>query len=259
MNIKGIIFDFGFTLYYFEDVSLEKYFECFRQGLIKSIEFLKDKNILSNDNAIKTKFMRLFKKKRMYFFSKSMKTKNEYPTTFIFQKVLEQMVEKNLVESIESVDEEMYKELADLFHTIEEKEWKPFKETRETLKKLRDLNKFKIGLLSNHPHHLTIKNILKKHDLIQFFDAVVTSAKYGKRKPHPEIFHHTLKKMGLNSDDANYCLMCGDEYADIIGGHRAGLKTILFEREFTFPFEKEIKISDTLRINNISEVLKHLG
>ena len=256
MNIKGIIFDFGFTLAYFKDVSLEKYFDCFKKGLQKSVDLLKKANILEDDSYLIESFFKVFKKKRMSFFRKSVKTKLEFPTTYIFQEVLSQTVNEGLIANL---TKEFYEELANLYHSYEENEWIPFNETRETLKKIAGSNKFKIGLLSNHPHHLTIKNILKKHDLIQFFDAVVTSAKYGKRKPHPEIFHHTLKKMGLNSDDANYCLMCGDEYADIIGGHRAGLKTILFEREFTFPFEKEINISDTLRINNISEVLKHLG
>jgi len=255
MNIKGIIFDFGFTLAYFKDVSLEKYFDCFKRGLQKSVDLLQKSNILEDDSSLIKEFFNTFKKKRMSFFRKSVKTKIEFPTTYVFQKVLEQTVNNELIANL---TEEFYVELANLYHFYEENEWIPFKDTRETLKKLAELNKFKIGLLSNHPHHLTIKNILKKHDLIQFFDAVVTSAKYGKRKPHPEIFHHTLKKMGLNSDDANYCLMCGDEYADIIGGHRAGFKTILFEREFVFPFEKEINLSETLKINNISEVLDYI-
>ncbi len=255
MNIKGIIFDFGFTLAYFKDVSLEKYFDCFKRGLQKSIDLLKKSNILEDDSSLIEMFFNVFKKKRMSFFRKSVKTKTEFPTTYVFQKVLEQTVNKELIDNL---TEDFYVELANLYHYFEENEWIPFKETRETLRSLSELNEFKIGLLSNHPHHLTIKNILKKHDLIQFFDAIVTSAKFGKRKPHPEIFHHTLKKMGLNNDDANYCLMCGDEYADIIGGRRAGLKTILFEREFVFPFEKEINISDTLRINNISEVLDYI-
>ena len=79
----------------------------------------------------------------------------------------------------------------------------------------------------------------------------------GKRKPNPEIFQYTLEKMGMmeNADD---CLMCGDEHADIIGGHRAGIKPILCERVYKFPFEKEIELPDLIKINDISELVKYL-
>ncbi|MFX0140818.1 MAG: HAD family hydrolase [Candidatus Hodarchaeota archaeon] len=259
MDIKGIIFDFGFTLYYFEDVSLEKYFECFRKGLMKSIEFLKENNIISNDQAIIAKFIELFKKRRMNFFRKSIKTKDEYPTAFIFQNVLEQLVNENYIDEIANLDENMYKELADLYHSTEEKEWKPFQETKSTLENILELRDIRIAVLSNHPHHSSIKSMLKKHDLFDFFDAVVTSAKFGKRKPHSDIFYYTLKKMGLEIADANYCLMCGDEYADIIGGHRAGLKTIFFQREYKFPHEKEIILPNLIKVKNISEILNFIS
>ena len=41
--VKGIIFDFGFTLFYFDNPSVERYYECFKKGLVKSIETLKEK------------------------------------------------------------------------------------------------------------------------------------------------------------------------------------------------------------------------
>jgi putative hydrolase of the HAD superfamily len=93
---------------------------------------------------------------------------------------------------------------------------------------------------------------------LKYFDTVVTSAKFGKRKPNPEIFHHTLKKMGLEMESSSSVLMVGDEYADIIGGQRAGLQTILCEREFEFPFEKEIDIPNIIKVGNISEILNYI-
>ena len=38
MKIKALIFDFGFTLFYFDNPSVERYNECFKKGLLKSIE-----------------------------------------------------------------------------------------------------------------------------------------------------------------------------------------------------------------------------
>ncbi|MFW9899162.1 MAG: HAD family hydrolase [Candidatus Thorarchaeota archaeon] len=250
MSIKGIIFDFGFTLYYFEDVSIERYFNCFKRGLQKSVALLKKSNILEDD-LIK-KFTNTFQKKRFDFFRKSVKTKNEFPTTYVFQNVLGMILGEEIISKL---TKEFYIELADLYHSVEEKEWIPFKETRDTLKRLSEFKVIKISILSNHPHHPTIKKLLKKHDLLKYFDAVVTSGKFGKRKPAPEIFHHTLKKMGLKNEASSSVLMIGDEYADIVGGQRAGLQTILFEREYKFPFEKEIDDPNLRKINNIEEIL----
>ena len=39
MTVKGIIFDFGFTLFYFDNPSVERYTECFKKGLLKSVIF----------------------------------------------------------------------------------------------------------------------------------------------------------------------------------------------------------------------------
>ena len=93
-------------------------------------------------------------------------------------------------------------------------------------------------MISNHPSHTMVENSLKTYDLFTYFDAVVTSAEFGKRKPDTEIFHYTLEKMGLAEN--NECMVCGDEYADIVGGDRAGMQTILCERIYKFPFEREI-------------------
>ncbi|KKL92532.1 hypothetical protein LCGC14_1883780 [marine sediment metagenome] len=40
MRIKGVIFDFGFTLFYFENPSVERYYDCFKKGLLKKKMFL---------------------------------------------------------------------------------------------------------------------------------------------------------------------------------------------------------------------------
>ena len=254
--IKGVIFDFGFTLFYFDDPSVERYFECFKRGLLKSADILKEKRILKEKTSIE-KFIKNFEKKRLDSFRKSIKTKIEFPTSLLFQKVLESLKEERLIDSFDILTEDTLNELADIYHSCEEDEWIPFKGTEETLQKLHELKNLKIALISNHPNHKTIKNMLKKHNLLKFFDVVITSAKFGKRKPNPEIFFYTLEKMGLK-DQPNSVIMCGDEYADIIGAQRASLQSILFERKYKFPFEKEINISNLRKINNISEILNYI-
>jgi len=248
MKIKGLIFDFGFTLFKFKDVSLEKYLNCYNEGLAKSLEKLIDLKLLTN-TSLREEIIKTFLKKRAYYFKESIKTKNEYRTSLIFKETFEKY-------DIIELDDRILDELANIFHSCERDEWVPFQYTRETLKKLKNEKKVKLAVLSNHPHHATIENLLLKYDLRKFFDAVVTSAEYGRRKPDPSIFHYTIKKMGLKSPED--CMICGDEYADISGGNRAGLKTILCARTYKFPFEKEINNQAFIKIENISEIIKYI-
>jgi len=252
MKIKGIIFDFGFTLFYFDNPSVERYYDCFKKGLLKSIDFLKEKQVWS-EKITDESFIKKFAKRREHFFRKSIQTKTEFPTTLIFQNVLESLIEDQIIDNIDQIDLDTYDRLAEMYHSCEEDEWEPFDQTKETLEILNKKN-IKIALISNHPNHQTIENMLRKHDIAKFFAFIMTSAKYGKRKPDPNIFLYTVEKMGLRNQ-SNTVIMCGDEYADIIGAHRANLQSILLERKYKFPFEKEINMSNLRKIRNISEIL----
>ena len=134
MRIKGIIFDFGFTLFHFENVSVEKYFDCFKRGLQKAADLLKESKILKED--IIKEFTKKFHKKRFEFFRKSVKTKNEFPTTYVFQNVLGMFLGEEIISKLTN---DFYLELADLYHSCEEEEWKPFKQTKDTLNKILEL------------------------------------------------------------------------------------------------------------------------
>ncbi|MFX1425876.1 MAG: HAD family hydrolase [Promethearchaeota archaeon] len=255
MSVKGIIFDYGFTLFHFDNPSVERYYECFKNGLLKSIELLKEKHIW-NDKITDDLLLQRFSKKREQYWRESRKTRKEYPTSLIYREVLEMLHLEKIINKIDHLSEETYEKLAEIYHSFEQKEWKPFPQTKRTLEKLSKYEDLKLAVLSNHPNHRMIENSLKEYDLFRYFDAVVTSAEFGKRKPDPEIFHYTLEKMGLTVN--NECLVCGDEYADVVGADRAGMQTILCERKYKFPFERELDVPELIRIDNISEILDHL-
>jgi HAD superfamily hydrolase (TIGR01549 family) len=251
-EIKGIIFDFGFTLFYFEEASLEKYIDCYKKGLQKSADFLSRRDILQGE-SLKKKFLRRFNKLQRNAFEKRSEGKHEeYPTSSLFQRSCRQMGIE------EEIDEELWEQLPNLYHSYEEQEWIPFPNTKVTLKKLKDFPQLKLAVLSNHPHHKMIEKILKRHKLSKYFDAIVTSAKFGMRKPNIDIFDYTINKMDLKEQDKENIIMCGDEYADIMGAHRAGLRVVLLEREYKFPYEKDIPMEDLNQIKDISEILRFL-
>jgi putative hydrolase of the HAD superfamily len=61
---------------------------------------------------------------------------------------------------------------------------------------------------------------LARLDLSHFFAIVVTAAEAGARKPDPAIFQFALRTVGV---DAARALHVGNEDADRIGAHAAGL------------------------------------
>jgi HAD superfamily hydrolase (TIGR01549 family) len=259
MKVKGVIFDFGFTLFTFENPSVEEYFDCFKRGLLKSIDLLKGKKVLDDDDEIVNDFIKIFNKKRARSFKLAMKTKDEFPTTLLFKTVLTILKEQGYYINNDNIEEEFLEEMAETYHSCEESEWKPFNETKSTLEALSKVSNLKIGLISNHPNHKTIKNMLETNNVKQFFDVIVTSAKFGKRKPNPDIFLYTLKKMGLEKYEAKDCIMVGDEAADAVGANRVGMQIVLKERDYEFPFEREITIPNLIKIKTINEVLNYIN
>ncbi|TFF99199.1 MAG: HAD family hydrolase [Promethearchaeota archaeon] len=247
-KIKGLIFDFGFTLFYFEEASLKKYINCYQKGLQKSVDFLFRRNILKTE-SIKKEFINKFNRMQNEIFKERNKGHQEYPTRTLFRRICRSM---NLDEDI---NEEVWEELPNLFHSFEEEEWIPFENTHNTLTQLKKVPHLKLAVLSNHPHHTMIEQVLNRYNLSQFFDEIITSAEYGMRKPHIDIFDYTIKKLGIKKEDKKNIIMCGDEYADIMGAHRAGLQIVLIEREYKFPYEKDIPLKDICRIKDISEIL----
>ena len=247
LKVEGIIFDWGFTLFYFENPSVQKYYKCFDKGLEKALDLLIESKILKSVE-LKNTFVKKFRRKSKSYFRESIKSQIEYPTSLIFKEVLEEILSE-----IEVPFEKFFQRLANLYHSCEAEEWKPYPNTKATLKTLKQKN-LKLALLSNHSNHFTVENVLKNYGMLPFFDTIITSAIVGKRKPGKEAFFYTLRELGIKK--AESVMVVGDEYADVVGGKRAGLIPVLYKRKYQFPYEKEINIPNLLEIKDISEILE---
>jgi putative hydrolase of the HAD superfamily len=75
-----------------------------------------------------------------------------------------------------------------------------------------------------------LREVLKRHGLLDFFEVTTFSNEFGVAKPHPSIFQHTLEALGgIRPDEA---LHVGDlEELDVEGAHRAGLHSALYAPE----------------------------
>ena len=84
---------------------------------------------------------------------------------------------------------------------------------------------YKIGLLSNTMFtgeaHI---NDLRRFGLIDYFDAMLFSADVGKWKPTAAPFLHVAETLGVAPETAVY--IGDDPGSDIVGGQRAGMRTI---------------------------------
>lgn len=84
----------------------------------------------------------------------------------------------------------------------------------------------RLGIVSNNGWWLP--DLVKQLGLAAFFDAVVTSARVGYRKPRSEIFVHALEAIGATTEEA---LFVGDDYEnDVLGAQAAGLRAVHLDR-----------------------------
>jgi FMN phosphatase YigB (HAD superfamily) len=83
-----------------------------------------------------------------------------------------------------------------------------------------------------------LREVLRRHGLLGFFDATVFSNEFGIAKPHPSIFVHTLEALGgIAPSEA---LHVGDlEELDVEGARRAGLHSALYAPETDGPVSTE--------------------
>jgi putative hydrolase of the HAD superfamily len=98
------------------------------------------------------------------------------------------------------------------------------------LELLNDLaGRYRLGLVSNFDHAPTAHAILSQHGVRGCFAATVISDEFGRRKPHPAIFHAALNQLDISADEA---LFVGDTPADdVCGAQAVGLDVAWLNRQ----------------------------
>ncbi len=114
----------------------------------------------------------------------------------------------------------------DLMFTLEQefflREIRP--EVPEVLEKLKGKG-YKIGLISNVCSRGFATANLEKYGIRNYFDPIVLSCDYGRRKPDPAIFHYAAR---LANAPTRNCAHIGDRIArDIVGARKAGYSLVV--------------------------------
>lgn len=92
----------------------------------------------------------------------------------------------------------------------------------ELIKKLKT-ERFKTAVVTSRLTSSTV-DTLRKFDLIQYFDAVITCDDTDKHKPDPAPALLALNKLEVSSDEA---VMIGDSHFDVLCAQNAGVKAVL--------------------------------
>lgn len=99
--------------------------------------------------------------------------------------------------------------------------------THESLDALRESNR--LGVLTNGVGDWQ-REKLAAHDLLPYFEAVVSSYDAGAHKPAPEPFEHARRRV-----DAEEYVMVGDSDSDVEGARNAGFVPVRVEEEEDIP------------------------
>jgi putative hydrolase of the HAD superfamily len=110
-----------------------------------------------------------------------------------------------------------------------------------------------LGMISNATSHQLIVDIVTKHGIARHFDPILTSAGFGRTKPHPAIFTRVLVAWGISPASV---AMVGDTLrADILGAAAVGMRSVLVDIE---PNPDNARVTGvatpTARVTSLGEV-----
>ncbi len=102
----------------------------------------------------------------------------------------------------------------------------------------------RMGVVSNHPGSGTVLSWeLQRHELLNYFEFVISSADYGIRKPHSVIFTSAATRLGTAPSEIWYV---GDTLeTDMVGAKQCHMSVIWYNRrqqEYTgIPVDAEVR------------------
>lgn len=85
----------------------------------------------------------------------------------------------------------------------------------------------RLGIISNAVYHPFLEWSLEKFGIDDAFEVIVTSASAGYYKTRPELYHHTLERLG---SEPQRTIHIGDSYRfDVLGARAAGMQAVWYD------------------------------
>lgn len=114
---------------------------------------------------------------------------------------------------------------------------------------------YRLGIISNTLSSEQTPDFLKEMELTRYFEAIVLSCNFGKKKPDPSIFTEATTQLGVNPFN---CAYVGDKYdRDIIGSSNANFPISVLIEHTDSPTEvlPHTSIRPTHIITDLTELL----
>ena len=147
--------------------------------------------------------------------------------------------------------EPVAEELAFIYETrLFTREMRP--EIPQVLAQIKNMG-LKIGCISNTQSSQQVPYSLKQYGIDSYFDPVVLSSEYGRRKPDPAIFYHAAR---LAQVPTSACIYIGDKVnRDILGSQRAGFRAAIKIHHVYDNGEPDEGAEPDAQIENMTELI----
>lgn len=140
----------------------------------------------------------------------------------------------------------------EFFYNYTDKNGLPVKQGARELLQFLKQNGYKIGLASSSTL-LYIQNGLRKAELIDYFDVIVSGEGLQRSKPEPDIYLMACEKIGTAPREA-YAIE--DSYNGIRSAYRAGMHAIMVPD--LLPVTEEMQELSCAVFGNLNEVVEYL-
>lgn len=110
-----------------------------------------------------------------------------------------------------------------------------------------------LGIISNTQSRNQVPFNLEQYGIYEYFNPIVLSSEYGRRKPDPAIFYYAARLVNLPTSS---CAYVGDKInRDIVGAKRSGFRlAVQIKHEYDDGFKDEGAIPDAI-IRNMEELI----
>jgi len=209
MTVRGVIFDLGSTLMYF-DADWE---DVVGRGVADMLAFFKRKRVKLDEAALAETFI----------------AERQAGREVAYQTQREVTCSDSLRAALEKVEAppDSFPLVTDAVRVCfgpEEAAWKAYPDARATLKGM-STQGYRLGLLSNATDDSFIQRLVNRLELRPWLSPTFSSAGLSFRKPMREPFELILARWNLPPESV---VMVGDTLsADILGAHNTGMRGVL--------------------------------
>lgn len=238
-RFEAVLFDLGSTLIYFDGAH--------EQAYAKSNEALWEALKSAGLELNREQFLEDFTSRMRQYFAEREMEFIEYTTAYILRTLLGEYGFHDLPDSL-------IQPALNARYAVSQAYWKREIDTLPTLEELR-CRGYRMGMISNAGDDTDVQTLIDLAEIRPYFEAIITSASLGIRKPNPLIFKIMLDKMGLPAEKA---VMVGDTLgADILGARNAGIFSVWITRRADTAANRSHvdTIAPDLKISTLAELL----